>query len=136
MEELEDMMLMEAVRLSLASEEERKRKEEKTLRKEAKKREKEEEKAAKKAAKKDAKSPYGGSGSGASASHSSMSLSNFGRRRGNSTTSNLRVEATMQSAAQHPKDDVSPPAGDADEATAGKGKEVDRGLGPIEGDQV
>lgn len=132
MEELEDMMLMEAVRLSLASEEERKRKEEKTLRKEAKKREKEEEKAAKKAAKKDAKSPYGGSGSGASASHSSMSLSNFGRRRGNSTTSNLRVEATMQSAAQHPKDDVSPPAGDADEATAGKGKEVDRGLGPID----
>ncbi|EED18490.1 C2H2 zinc finger protein [Talaromyces stipitatus ATCC 10500] len=46
-EDLEEMMMMEAIRLSLASEEERRRKEEKELRKEAKKKEKEAKKAEK-----------------------------------------------------------------------------------------
>ncbi|KKK16440.1 hypothetical protein P175DRAFT_0505594 [Aspergillus ochraceoroseus IBT 24754] len=52
MDDLEDMMVMEAIRLSLASEEERRKKEEKEIRKESKKREKEAkkvEKAARKA---------------------------------------------------------------------------------------
>ncbi|KAI9766449.1 MAG: SNF1-interacting protein [Geoglossum simile] len=48
MMDLEDMMLMEAIRLSLAEEEERKKKEEKEEKKNAKKREKESKKAAKK----------------------------------------------------------------------------------------
>jgi len=48
-EDLEEMMMMEAIRLSLASEEERRKREEKEIRKEAKKREKEKEKEAKKA---------------------------------------------------------------------------------------
>ncbi|GKT65360.1 C2H2 zinc finger protein [Colletotrichum tofieldiae] len=92
MEELEDMMFMEAVRLSLAAEEERKRKQEKAERKEAKKREKEERKAVKK---QDRQSVYGPGQSSASGSSLSLGL---GRRRGNSTTSNLRVEATLQGA--------------------------------------
>ncbi|OLN94106.1 Protein SIP5 [Colletotrichum chlorophyti] len=92
MEELEDMMFMEAVRLSLAAEEERKRKQEKVERKEAKKREKEERKAQKK---QDRQSVYGQGQSSASGSSLSLGL---GRRRGNSTTSNLRVEATVQGA--------------------------------------
>ncbi|KAJ5177503.1 uncharacterized protein N7500_000202 [Penicillium coprophilum] len=48
-DDLEEMMMMEAIRLSLASEDERLRREEKEARKEAKKREKEKEKEAKKA---------------------------------------------------------------------------------------
>ncbi|KAL0933604.1 C2H2 zinc finger protein [Colletotrichum truncatum] len=96
MEELEDMMFMEAVRLSLAAEEERKRKQEKAERKEAKKREKEERKALKK---QDRQSVYGPGQSSASGSSLSLGL---GRRRGNSTTSNLRVEATVQGAQSTP----------------------------------
>lgn len=46
-DDLEEMMVMEAIRMSLASEEERRRKEEKEIRKEAKKREKEAKKAEK-----------------------------------------------------------------------------------------
>jgi hypothetical protein len=49
MDDLEEMMMMEAIRLSLASEEERRKREEKEIRKEAKRREKEKEKEAKKA---------------------------------------------------------------------------------------
>lgn len=48
-DDLEEMMMMEAIRMSLASEEERRKREEKEIRKEAKKREKEKEKEAKKA---------------------------------------------------------------------------------------
>ncbi|KAJ5825723.1 hypothetical protein N7474_002861 [Penicillium riverlandense] len=44
-DDLEEMMMMEAIRLSLASEEERRRREEKDIRKEAKRREKEAKKA-------------------------------------------------------------------------------------------
>ncbi|KAL4927911.1 Sip5p [Aspergillus undulatus] len=51
MDDLEEMMMMEAIRLSLASEEERRKKEEKEVRKEAKKREKEAKKAEKMARK-------------------------------------------------------------------------------------
>ncbi|KAF3403676.1 Protein sip5 [Penicillium rolfsii] len=50
-DDLEEMMMMEAIRLSLASEEDRRRREEKEIRKEAKRREKEKEKEAKKAEK-------------------------------------------------------------------------------------
>ncbi|KAJ5491804.1 hypothetical protein N7453_009901 [Penicillium expansum] len=48
-DDLEEMMMMEAIRLSLASEDERLKREEKEARKEAKRREKEKEKEAKKA---------------------------------------------------------------------------------------
>ena len=47
MDDLEDMMMMEAIRLSLASEEERRRREEKEAKKEAKKKVKEDKKAGK-----------------------------------------------------------------------------------------
>ncbi|KAF4122219.1 C2H2 zinc finger protein [Geosmithia morbida] len=129
-EDLEDMMFMEAVRLSLASEEERKRKEEKAMRKESRKREKEE----KKAAKKQGTHPYGGSGGGSS---SSLSLPGFGRRRGNSTTSNLRMEATVQGASNVPMSDASSPTTEnndpsksEDNILGSKGKGVDRGPSP------
>ncbi|KKY35591.1 putative c2h2 zinc finger protein [Diaporthe ampelina] len=59
MENLENMMLAEAIRLSLAAEEDRKRKAEKEEKKDAKRKEKEERKAAKAAAK---GHPYSGSG--------------------------------------------------------------------------
>lgn len=51
MDDLEDMMMMEAIRLSLAAEEDRRKKEEKEARKEAKKKEKESRKADKAARK-------------------------------------------------------------------------------------
>lgn len=131
MDELEDMMFMEAVRLSLAAEEERKKKEAKALRKDAKKK----EQADKKAAKKAAKDPYGGSVSGASASSLSLGL---GRRRGNSGASNLRLEATVQGALQPgPAESTealsqaqSSPASQAPGADGitGKGKSVDRSV--------
>lgn len=121
MDELEEMMFMEAIRLSLAAEEERKRKEEKAIRKESKKREKEERKALKK----QGGSPYGGGTSGASGSSLSLGL---GRRRGNSTASNLRMEATVQGASQASKSPEPPAeAKSKDENTADKGKGVDRG---------
>ncbi|KAK3303106.1 uncharacterized protein B0T15DRAFT_263649 [Chaetomium strumarium] len=101
LEDLEEMMFAEAVRLSLAAEEERKRKAEKEERKEAKKREKEARKAAKAAAKHG--TPYenasGRSGqSSASASTLSLPSLGFGRKRGNSAASNLRIEASVASA--------------------------------------
>lgn len=132
MEELEEMMFMEAVRLSLATEEERKRKEEKALRKEAKKR----QQAERKAQKKQGKDPYGGGVSGASGSSLSLHL---GRRRGNSAASNLRMGATVQGASQASRGDDSPSTEhehehehepeheDRDDAATGKGKGVDRG---------
>ncbi|TQV99037.1 C2H2 zinc finger protein [Cordyceps javanica] len=126
MDELEDMMFMEAVRLSLAAEEERKKKEAKALRKDAKKREQAEKKAAKKAA----KDPYGGSVSGASGSSLSLGL---GRKRGNSGASNLRMELTVQGASQAPKgdDQADVPSQKTHDGTPGdnteKGKSIDRG---------
>ncbi|PSR77024.1 hypothetical protein BD289DRAFT_509559 [Coniella lustricola] len=139
MENLENMMLAEAIRLSLAAEEDRKRKADKEERKEAKKREKEERKAAKAAAK---GNPYSGSGhSSASGSTLSLSLSNLGRRRGNSAASNLRVEATTANAMAS-TGSSSPPKATAPAAAApatapapantnDKGKGVDRG-GPAQ----
>lgn len=121
MESLENMMLAEAIRLSLAAEEERKRKADKEEKKEAKKREKEERKAAKAAAK---GHPYSGSGQ-SSASGSTLSLSGLGamgRRRGNSAASNLRVEATTANAMASSSTSSSPPKNPND-----KGKGVDRG---------
>ncbi|RFU78172.1 hypothetical protein TARUN_4053 [Trichoderma arundinaceum] len=127
MEELEDMMFMEAVRLSLAAEEERKRKVEKALQKEAKKREKEREKAERKALKKQGKDPYGGGLSGASGSSLSLGL---GRKRGNSAASNLRLEVAMQSASQSSKAADIPEHERKTESIGDKGKGVDRGPQP------
>jgi len=133
-EELEDMMIQEAVRQSLAAEEERQRKEEKAMLKDAKKREKEEqkrrEKEEKKAAKKQGSNPYGHSTGGASGS--SLSLSGFGRRRGNSATSNLRMETSAQGSSQVPSSGCSsPPSAEvkdtAENLPTDKGKAVDRG---------
>lgn len=121
MESLENMMLAEAIRLSLAAEEDRKRKADKEEKKEAKKKEKEERKAAKAAAK---GHPYSGSGQ-SSASGSTLSLaglSAIGRRRGNSAASNLRVEATTAHAMAYTGTSSAPPANPND-----KGKGVDRG---------
>ncbi|KAL1895663.1 SNF1-interacting protein [Sporothrix stenoceras] len=114
MEDLEELMFREALRQSLATEEERRRKSEKEERKDAKRREKEERKAAKQMAKRTtgtSSSLYTtGTDSGhSSASASSLSLSGLGsnlgsglgissRRRGNSGASNLRVEASVANA--------------------------------------
>ncbi|KAL6820537.1 hypothetical protein V8C40DRAFT_250691 [Trichoderma camerunense] len=127
MEELEEMMFMEAIRLSLAAEEERKRKVEKALQKDAKKREKEREKAERKALKKAAKDPYAGGISGASGSSLSLGL---GRKRGNSAASNLRLELTLQSnspsASQSSRAAESPNQETKAESPGDKGKGVER----------
>ncbi|RDL42063.1 Uncharacterized protein BP5553_02042 [Venustampulla echinocandica] len=91
MEDLEEMMMMEAIRLSLAAEEERKRKGEKEAFKDAKKRAKEEKKREKKERK-----VYGSGASSASGSALSLSLPGLGRRRGNSGASNLGREVTPE----------------------------------------
>ncbi|KAL2209766.1 hypothetical protein CC79DRAFT_1365184 [Sarocladium strictum] len=121
MAELEEMMLAEAVRLSIAAEADRQRKEEKALRKEAKKKLKEERKALKK----QGSDPYSGGTSGASGSSLSLGL---GRRRGNSTTSNLRMEATVHGASSAVKGSETPPEATSSRMdTDSKGKGVDRG---------
>jgi hypothetical protein len=105
MEDLEEMMMMEAIRLSLAAEEERKRKSEKEAAKEEKKKVKEE----KKKEKLERKGVYGSGASSASGSALSLSLPGFSRRRGNSGGSNLAREVTPEHA----------------EAPGSKGKGVD-----------
>ncbi|KAI0477167.1 hypothetical protein GGR56DRAFT_392086 [Xylariaceae sp. FL0804] len=122
---LESLMMAEAIRLSLADEEERRKKEEKEARKEAKKRDKEERKAAKKRGE-----VYGG---GSSASASSLSLG-LGRRRGNSGASNLRMEASVAAATASTAGQGTGATGTqagagAGTGSSGKGKEVDRGEG-------
>ena len=106
MDDLEDMMMMEAIRLSLAAEEDRKRKAEKVAAKDAKKRAKED----KKTEKKERKAVYGSGASSASGSALSLSLPSLGRRRGNSGGSNLAREIMPE----------------ASEAPVSKGKGVDR----------
>jgi hypothetical protein len=97
MDDLEEMMMMEAIRLSLAAEEERKRKEDKEAAKEAKKKAKEE----KKREKKERKGVYGSGASSASGSALSLSLPGLGRHRGNSGGSNL-VRELMPDVAETP----------------------------------
>ncbi|EXJ80017.1 hypothetical protein A1O3_08303 [Capronia epimyces CBS 606.96] len=101
MDDLEDMMMMEAIRLSLASEEERRRKEEKEARKEAKKKEKEGKKAEKSARK-----------------NSLFTL--------NSTTSNGDGSSSIM---ERSRSNLS--LGLDDESAAGKGKAVDRSETPL-----
>jgi hypothetical protein len=110
MDDLEDMMMMEAIRLSLAAEDDRKKKAEKEAQKEAKKKAKEE----KKREKKGRKAVYGSGASSASGSTLSLSLSGIGRRRGNSGGSNLAREVTASSSNTDTSDS--------------KGKSVDRGV--------
>ncbi|KAI6358220.1 SNF1-interacting protein [Pyricularia grisea] len=125
MEDLEEMMFAEAIRLSLAAEEERKRKAEKEERKEAKRKEKEDKKAAKAAAKSSGSGPYTGSSGNSSIAGSALSLPSLGlgRRRGNSAASNLRMEASVASA-MAASGSGSPESGAA--AGGDKGKGVDR----------
>jgi len=106
-DDLEDMMMMEAIRLSLAAEDERKRKAEKEAAKEAKKKAKEEKKKEKKE-----KKIYGSGASSANGSTLSLSLPGLGRRRGNSGASNLAKEVTPETA----------------EPSDSKGKGVDRSI--------
>lgn len=93
MDDLEDMMMMEAIRLSLAAEDDRKRKTEKEAAKEAKKKAKEEKKKEKKERK-----IYGSGSNSASGSALSLSLPGLGRRRGNSGSSSLAKEVTPENA--------------------------------------
>ncbi|CAN8098021.1 unnamed protein product [Discula destructiva] len=123
MENLENMMLAEAIRLSLAAEEDRKRKADKEERKEAKRREKEERKAAKAAAK---GQPYSSQSSASGSTLSLPGLSTMGRRRGNSGASSLRVEATTAHAMSS-SGNISPPRGTPVTNPNDKGKGVDRG---------
>ncbi|CAG8977892.1 hypothetical protein HYALB_00001769 [Hymenoscyphus albidus] len=106
MDDLEEMMMAEAIRLSLVAEEERKRKTEKEAAKEAKRKLKEDKKREKKERK-----VYGSGASSASGSALSLTLPGLGRRRGNSGASNLQREITQE----------------VTEPSDTKGKGVDRG---------
>lgn len=107
MEDLEEMMMMEAIRQSLVAEEERKRKDEKEAAKDAKKEAKKREKAEKKAEKAAKKGVYGSGATSLSGSALSLVLPGVGRRRGNSGSSAIAREAAAN------RND--------------KGKDVDRG---------
>ncbi|CAG8213153.1 unnamed protein product [Penicillium nalgiovense] len=108
-DDLEEMMMMEAIRLSLASEDERLRREEKEARKEAKKREKEKEKEAKKADKVARKTGLY-SNNASSSALDVLGESSLGR--GNSSSSSVIGEVVI-----------------GEEIAAGsKGKGVDRAL--------
>jgi len=107
-DDLEEMMVMEAIRLSIATEEDRKKKSDKQAAKEARKKAKDE----KKKEKKDRKGVYGSGNSSASASALSLGLPGMGRRRGNSGSSNLAREITQENA----------------QPSSHKGKEVDRSM--------
>ncbi|KAI1430747.1 hypothetical protein GGR50DRAFT_163965 [Xylaria sp. CBS 124048] len=111
---LENLMMAEAIRLSLADEEERRKKAEKEARKEAKKREKEERKAAKKKGEEVYK--------GRNSSVSSLSLG-LGWRRGNNSTGNLRLET-----AAAPTAAAIPLASVPGSPTQDKGKGIERGI--------
>lgn len=103
MDDLEDMMMMEAIRLSLAAEEERRKKEEKDARKEAKRKEKESKKADKAARK------------------SSLFTVNSNTSLGDSTSSLMERSRSNLS------------LGADDDSVSGKGKSVERGGGvPME----
>ncbi|KAK4654367.1 SNF1-interacting protein [Podospora pseudocomata] len=119
-EELEEIMVMEAIRLSLAEEEERKRKEE--LEK-AKQKTKEENKPTKVGG-----GPYDDGTGNSQASASSLSVE---RKRGDSASSNLRVEASVTNGLATTAAAASGSA--ADDNTKDKGKAVDRNT-PITSD--
>ncbi|PKS12353.1 hypothetical protein jhhlp_001653 [Lomentospora prolificans] len=93
LQQFEEVMMAEAIRLSLAAEEERRRKAEREAAKEAKKEAKKREKEERKNTKLQAKSGTLYADGQASSSRSSLSLG-VGRRRGNSGTSSLRMEVS------------------------------------------
>ncbi|KAI1000136.1 hypothetical protein K3495_g8060 [Podosphaera aphanis] len=87
-QDIEELMMMEAIRLSIAAEEDRKKKAEKEALKEVKKKAKED----KKREKKERKSFYGSIGGSASGSALNLSLPGLGRGRGNSAANLLHQE--------------------------------------------
>lgn len=114
-DDLEELMMAEAIRLSIAAEEERKKKANKEAAKEAVKQAKKQAKEDKKKEKKERKSIYGANGNSASSSMlnlgSSIAATFTGRRRGDSTASHLAIEVTPE---------------EVEVPVQGKGKGVDR----------
>ncbi|KAJ5599986.1 hypothetical protein N7450_001053 [Penicillium hetheringtonii] len=106
-DDLEEMMMMEAIRLSLASEEERRRRDEKEVRKEAKRREKEAKKADKAADKAARKTGLYSSNTSNNASSAALQVPG--------DTSYNKVASSASSIGEEPS------------STAGKGKGVERG---------
>ncbi|ESZ97470.1 hypothetical protein SBOR_2159 [Sclerotinia borealis F-4128] len=116
-DDLEDLMMAEAIRLSIAAEEERKKKADRETAKEVAKQSRKQAKEDKKKEKKERKSIYGASGSSASSSvlnlGSNLAATLTGRKRSGSTASHLATEVT-------PEEVEEPVQG------KGKGKGVDR----------
>jgi hypothetical protein len=126
MDDLEDMMMMEAIRLSIAAEEERKRKEEKEAAKKAKK----EAKEAKKAEKAAKKNPYGHGSTSASGSALSLALSGLGRKRGNSGSSSLAKEVSSNNkgkSVERPGSSSAGPPAPSRSPTASSGQHLEVG---------
>ncbi|KAJ5975231.1 hypothetical protein N7481_008938 [Penicillium waksmanii] len=113
-DDLEEMMMMEAIRLSLASEEDRRRRDEKEVRKEAKRREKE----AKKADKVARKAGLYSNNTSTNASSAALQVPGAGE------TSFGRVASSSSSIGEEPST-----------ATTGKGKGVERGPTSAAGEQ-
>jgi hypothetical protein len=112
MDDLEDMMMMEAIRLSLASEEERRKKEDKEAKKEAKKKEKETKKA-EKAARKNSLFTLNSNGSNGDASSSLMERSqsnlSLGQDDDSTTSKGKGVERSETPPAEGTKLEDDPP---------------------------
>ncbi|KAJ5081993.1 hypothetical protein N7532_011036 [Penicillium argentinense] len=111
-DDLEEMMMMEAIRLSLASEEERRRREEKEVRKEAKRREKEAKKADKVARK-----------TGLYSSNASNNVSSAALEVPGDMSSPGKVASSASSTGEEP-------------SAAGKGKAVERQSPPATTDSA
>ncbi|TGO11416.1 hypothetical protein BTUL_0110g00270 [Botrytis tulipae] len=105
--EVEEMMMAEAIRLSIVAEEERKKKADKEAAKEAAKNAKKQAKEEKKREKKERKSIYGTNGHSASSSMlnlgNSLAATFTGRKRGDSAASNLATEVTPEEVEEPPQ---------------------------------
>ncbi|KAL4784266.1 protein sip5 [Aspergillus varians] len=121
MDDLEDMMMMEAIRLSLASEEERRKREEKEVRKEAKKREKEAKKADKVARKAGLYSNNASSSALDSASDPRLG------KVASSSSSNTGEDATPPGKGKAVERD-SPPSSDADPTESASSSDIPASL--------
>ncbi|KAL3494222.1 hypothetical protein BJX62DRAFT_52696 [Aspergillus germanicus] len=120
-DDLEDMMMMEAIRLSLASEEERRKREEKGARKEAKKREKEVKKAEKMARK---AGLY--SNNASSSALESPSDARLGKVA--SSSSSITGEDTASSGKGKAVERASSPTGNADQTNSAGSDDVSPGV--------
>lgn len=125
MDDLEEMMMMEAIRLSLASEDERRKREEKEVRKEAKKRGKEAKKAEKVARK---AGLYSNNASSSALDAATDPRLGKATSSSSSITGEEAIEATSTPGKGKAVERVSPPPSNADLAEPASSRDIPTGL--------